>query len=373
MQDDPSIQPDPIPTGNEPRYLPSVPSAQRDLIFDAPPIRRRRFGVKRWIAAAAVALALGAAIVVGINAVPTLAASISGTPTSGAPGLGHHGPGGRGRFGGPAVRGPGGGLTVTAVSGGAITATGRNGKSVTIHVTASTTYTRAGKAVSASAVTNGDTIAVRGQRNSDGSVNATSVRIVLPRYAGKVTAISGAAITIQSGRNGATETIHVAASATIQRGGQSATLNDIAVGDSIKATGALNGDKSLNAEQIEIDVPRVGGSLTAISGADITVKDPFGGTLVVHTNASTSFVSITKGTDGPTQTTIALAALKVGDTISASGTHNGDGSLNALTVRQLPAGFGGGLHPGGFGGPGAHGGNWGGAPGQGNGAPPASN
>lgn len=365
MQDDPSVQPDPIPSGNQPQYLPSVPYAQGDLTFDGPPpIRHRRFGAKRWIVAGAVVLALGVAIAVGVNAVPTLAASISGTPTSGTPGLGHHGFRGRGGFGGPGMRGPGGGLTVTSVANGTISATQRNGTAVTIHVTSGTTYTRAGKTVAASAVAKGDSIAVKGQRNGDGSVNATNVQIVLPNYNGKVTAISGSTLTIQSGPNGATETIHVLSGATIRRGGQSAALSDIAVGDTISATGDLNGDKSLNAEAIEINVPRVGGAITAIAGADITIKDPFGGTLVVHTTASTSFVSITKGTSGPVQNTITLAALKVGDTISASGTRNSDGSLNALTVQQFP---------GGFGGPGRRGGTWGGKPGQGNGTPPVSN
>ncbi len=86
MQHDPSSNPDPelIPTSGDTGDLPLVPTTQGDLIFDAPPpTRRRSFGVKRWLAVAAVAVALGAAVVVGINAVPTLAASITGTPTSG--------------------------------------------------------------------------------------------------------------------------------------------------------------------------------------------------------------------------------------------------------------------------------------------------
>ncbi len=274
------------------------------------------------------------------------------------------------------MRGQGGGLTVTAVASGTITATGKNGKSVTIHTTSSTSYTRAGKTVAASTLAKGDHIAVRGQRNSDGSINATAIQIVLPVYAGKVTAISGSTITIQSPRDSATSyTIHVVSGATIRRAGQSAALSDIAVGDRIVATGTLNSDKSLDAEAISIDVPRVGGAITGISGADITVKDPFGGTLVIHTTASTTFSAVTLGASGPTQTTITLSTLKVGDAITASGTRRADGSLDALTVQQLPAGLTNGPHPG-FGPPGGHGGfggNGAGKPGQNPGTPPATN
>lgn len=68
-------------------------------------------------------------------------------------------------------------LTVTSVSGQTIVATDRNGGRVTIHTTSATTYTRAGQPATASAVTVGSHIHAQGARNSDGSINATSIDV----------------------------------------------------------------------------------------------------------------------------------------------------------------------------------------------------
>lgn len=68
-------------------------------------------------------------------------------------------------------------LTVKSVSGATIVATDPNGNSVTIHTTSSTTYTKAGAASTASAVTVGSQIRVRGTQNSDGSLTATEIDI----------------------------------------------------------------------------------------------------------------------------------------------------------------------------------------------------
>jgi len=206
---------------------------------------------------------------------------------------------------------------------------------VTIHTTSSTTYTRAGKTVSASAVTAGERIAVRGSRQSDGSVNATQIEIVLPTVSGDVTAVSGGDITVRD-RFGGALTIHTTGATTFTRAGQKATLADVAVGERIAATGTKNGDNSLTAETVQIALPRAAGTITAINGSDITVKDPFGATVVIHTSGATQFVSLTKGANGPQRTTIHLADLKVGERISAEGTRAGDGSLNALTVTTAP-------------------------------------
>jgi hypothetical protein len=300
---------------------------------DRNPAPHRRLGGKKWLILGGLALALGAGIVVGVNVLPTYAASLAGTPTPGT----HEGGPGWGK-GGPGLRGERGPLTVASVSGSTITATLPNGTSVTIHTNSNTTYGRASVSVSASAIAKGDTIAVKGQRNSDGSITASHIEIVLPQVAGTVTAISGSTLTLKSERGSATYIVHIPSSAIIQRAGQTASLSDIHVGDTIAAIGTRNSDKSLNAERVEIVLPHAGGQITKISGADITVKDPFGGMLVIHTNASTKFVTLTKGANGPVQSTITLGSLKVGDFIAAEGTKNSDGSLTALTVAMLPAG-----------------------------------
>lgn len=68
-------------------------------------------------------------------------------------------------------------LTVTSVSGQTIVATDRNGASVTIHTSSATHYTKAGQLATASAVTVGSHIHTQGTRNSDGSIDATSIDV----------------------------------------------------------------------------------------------------------------------------------------------------------------------------------------------------
>jgi hypothetical protein len=68
-------------------------------------------------------------------------------------------------------------LTVSSVHSGTIEATTASGSSVTINTTASTSYTRSGKTVDASAITVGTQISVRGTHNKHGSITATSIKI----------------------------------------------------------------------------------------------------------------------------------------------------------------------------------------------------
>ena len=78
---------------------------------------------------------------------------------------------------GPSANGPCVSLTVTSVKGNTIVAKSSNGASVTIHTTASTRYTHAGKTVAVSAIAAGSHISVMGTHNSDGSITATSIDI----------------------------------------------------------------------------------------------------------------------------------------------------------------------------------------------------
>jgi hypothetical protein len=68
-------------------------------------------------------------------------------------------------------------FTVSSVSGNTIIAKTANGNTVTIHTTASTKYTQAGKTVTASAIKAGSQISVMGTHNSDGSITASSIDI----------------------------------------------------------------------------------------------------------------------------------------------------------------------------------------------------
>lgn len=155
--------------------------------------------------------------------------------------------------------GMGGALTVSSVSGNTITGKQADGTSVTVHTTSSTRYERAGKTVDSSQVKSGVQIAAQGTRNSDGSIAASVIRIVLPQADGKITQISGSTITV-SERNG-TKTIHVTSSTTydkVTRGSNgpttsSAALSDLKVGTYIDAEGSQNSDGSIAAEAVHIE------------------------------------------------------------------------------------------------------------------------
>jgi hypothetical protein len=323
---------------------------QQPQLAPRPPRLHRR---QRWLAigggVAAALLALGIATGLGATALTAHAASLSGLQATFATltgGANNGGPRNGGpRNGGPGNGGPGGpgmgpgragSLTVSGVSGQTITAKRPDGVSVTVRVSASTQYTRAGKAVSLSAITAGEAIHVMGQRNSDGSIAATHVDIALPRVGGTVTAISGSTITIQD-RQGAMQAIHTSASTTTQRAGQTASLSDITVGAHIGAEGTKNSDGSLNAEVIQIVLPRAGGQIKSVSGSTITVTDPHSTrATTIHVTASTRYVTVTMGSNGPTQTASSFSALNAGVYIGAEGTKNSDGSLTAEVVLIMP-------------------------------------
>ena len=77
----------------------------------------------------------------------------------------------------PKAHGPCEAMTVSSVNGNTIVAKTSSGSTVTIHTTASTRYTQAGKTVAASAIKAGTRINVMGTHNSDGSITATSIDI----------------------------------------------------------------------------------------------------------------------------------------------------------------------------------------------------
>jgi hypothetical protein len=347
--------------------------AQPPTPWGPPPVRRR--GARRWLliggGTAALTLLLGASAVYGSAAMASHAGPTTGyvanADYAAASGCGHRD--GQGTPGSatpsgqsasrqdgawaleaalqrPAPGGPGGhdprggwcALTVSGVSGGTITAKTPSGTSVTIKTTSTTKYTKAGQTVSSTAVAAGATIRVRGAHNSDGSITATSVEIVLPTYSGQVTAVSGNSITVKN-RQG-TQTIHTSGGTKYTLDGKAAGAGDVKVGDRVTAMGTVNGDKSLQAQSVVIAPESAGGQITKISGAaggaTITVQDRRG-TTTIHVTGATKYDQVTRGSNGSTTSAATFADLKVGSRIWAEGTQNGDGSLSATVVHLLPA------------------------------------
>ncbi|HEY3164579.1 MAG TPA: DUF5666 domain-containing protein [Candidatus Limnocylindrales bacterium] len=145
--------------------------------------------------------------------------------------------------------------TVTAVTSDTITITLRDGTTGTIHTTGSTTYHVEDADGTRSDVTVGAVIVAKGEKASDGSLNAASVWIRLPHVAGTVTATTSSTITI-SRPDGTSVTIHVGSGTTIRVAGiDSASLSDIKTGMIVVAEGTQRADGSIDARAIGAGQP----------------------------------------------------------------------------------------------------------------------
>jgi phospholipase C len=144
-------------------------------------------------------------------------------------------------------------LTVTAINGDTIQATTGRSRSVTITVSATTTYRAAGESASLADIHIGSLITVRGVRTDNGIITANIVIIHLPQLVGTVTAVNGSSITMTT-LSGATRTVNTSGDtiyATWQN--RPAAPAAVKVGAHIIAQGALSVDgTTLNAQHIVI-------------------------------------------------------------------------------------------------------------------------
>lgn len=214
----------------------------------------------KWLIVGVSALAVAMAII-GTMVVNAYAASPGSTPTPGATSTGSSnstckgpGPGGHG---GPGFgHGPGAVLTVSSVSGQKITAKRPDGTTITVVTSSSTTYTRAGQTISLSAITGGEQIHVRGTVSSNGTtITATNVDVVLPGYAGVVTAVSGNTITVQDRSGKHTITVNSSTKYVSGPSQQSVSLSSIKVGTMIMAEGTKSSNGTLTAQLVRVGGP----------------------------------------------------------------------------------------------------------------------
>jgi hypothetical protein len=238
-------------------------------------------------------------------------------------------------------------VTVTAINGQTITATFGGGKGIeggpfmigkpgfgigssspvtlTIDVNSTTVYTRAGQSASLGDIQVGSVLSVQGTNTGTNTITASAIEIVLPQRMGVVTAVNGNNLTV-TGFDARTYTITVGGDTTYRRAGQSAALADVAVGSLISAEGTLNSDGStLNAQAVMIQLPRVAGRVTAVSGNTVTVQGPDGTTSTVQLTDTTTYRA------GP-QATASKSSITTGSFIMAEGTLGSDGTLTALHV-----------------------------------------
>lgn len=156
---------------------------------------------------------------------------------------------------------------------------------------------------------------------------------------GDVSAVTDSSITVTD-RNGTSSTYGVDSSTTITKGAQSATLADIAVGDSVHIR--VRSTDSTLASAIDIVPAGIGGKVTAINGDVLTIAGPNDTTGSIVVSEATIYM---KG-----GTTATLSDISVGSFIFAQGSYGSSATVvDATTVgigQPGPDGHGAAPPPG---------------------------
>ena len=182
---------------------------------------------------------------------------MSATAATTAAPLGAPSPSGGVGSGGPTGPTGPGGLTVMGVSGRTILARDGSGRTITVRVGATTTYSEAGARTTLSELKVGERIAVQaaGSIARATALTATGVTVILPQVVGRVTAVAHGSFTVM-GFNGATVTVKTtAATRYIKASGAATSASALKKGAGIMAEGAFAGNgKTLTARRVTIGV-----------------------------------------------------------------------------------------------------------------------
>jgi hypothetical protein len=298
------------------------------------------------VAAAAVALVVGAAAVIGASTpqtAPTAGGASPGASAQASPPAKGNGNEGRGPWklfaGGPSGFGfgfgPGRGLrgglqfgqiTITAIDGSKISLKTDDGWTRTIELTSTTSITKAGQAISAADLKVGDRVVFRQTRNADGSFNIAALQVVVPKVAGSVTAVSVSGFTLKA-RDGTTWTVAVTGSTAFSIGSRTGARSDVKVGVDVLVEGNQGTGNTLTALSVHVQLPHVVGQVTAKTASTLTIKRPDGTTATIHVGTSTTYRL-------PGKATASLADIAVGAFIAVEGTQLADGSIDASVVTS---------------------------------------
>ena len=139
-----------------------------------------------------------------------------------------------------------------------------------------------------------------------------------------IAAIDGSSLSLETA-DGWTRTIDVTSSVELTKGGQTITVADLAVGDSIRIAQTRNDDGTYTVTAIAVVVPSVSGVVSDVtsSGFKVTARD--GSVWTIAVNGSTEYHYGTG--DG------SLADVEAGGNVRVLGDANGDNALTALSVQ----------------------------------------
>jgi hypothetical protein len=216
---------------------------------------------------------------------------------------------------------------VTALSGNTITISDPQGFSRTIVVSAATTYTNAGVVGTLTNVVVGSAIFARGTIDANGtSLDAVTIAIGTASHkefvGGVVTAVTSSSVTVQ-GRDGTLTTFTYSATTTFKEGATALSASDVTVGERVGIESSS--DAPTVALSVQVMLTHEFGTVTAISGDTITIKNFKGMSNIIVVSADTTYTSgKVAGTVGD---------VVVGAKIGAEGTIASDGTtLDALNV-----------------------------------------
>lgn len=158
-----------------------------------------------------------------------------------------------------------------------------------------------------------------------------------------ITAISGSSVSLET-EDGWKRTITITSDTALTKGGATIAQSDLKVGEEVRFQQARQTDGTFSITKLNVVLPHLGGTVTAVSGSTITVTERDGTTGTIKVTSSTTYeVGMTSGK--------ALSDVTVGMRVGAVGTLNPDGSLTATAVHAIdPATMPGPGFPGGRGG-----------------------
>lgn len=220
--------------------------------------------------------------------------------------------------------------TVSSVSGDSINITDFQGFTRNIIVSDATTYTQGGAAATLSDVVMGSKILAQGTVDTNGtSLDALTVEIGTAGQTGfvygKVTAVTSTSLTVLA-KDGTSTTFTYTTTTDVKALGDpsaAVTLSDLAVGEHVGV--AYNSSAATTAETIYIKLAHISGTVTAVSGDNITVQDHQGFTRMILVGTTTTYSQ-----NGASAT---VSAVVVGAHIRAEGVVDANGTtLDALTV-----------------------------------------
>ncbi len=141
-----------------------------------------------------------------------------------------------------------------------------------------------------------------------------------------ITAIDGTRISLRTD-DGWTRTTD-ASGATISKGGATASVGDLKVGDQVAFHQQRGADGTYAITRIEVVAPHVDGTVTATATGSITLKAPDGSVVNVVVTPTTTFQVAGK-------TSATVADVTVGSIVVATGTRNADRTFTATAVRAF--------------------------------------